>query len=106
MAMASTPPDLAAILESIRARMAGEAAAAVQPASAPRDPPAKPAPPDLRAKTARLVPEPLIDGSGVTLEAVFAAVLEPMLRQWLDANLPEICERVARAEVRRLTGGE
>jgi cell pole-organizing protein PopZ len=35
---------------------------------------------------------------------LFTAVLEPMLRQWLDANLPEICERIAQAEIRRLTG--
>ena len=41
---------------------------------------------------------------GTTVEALFTALLEPMLRQWIDANLPEICERVAQAEIRRLTG--
>jgi cell pole-organizing protein PopZ len=42
--------------------------------------------------------------SGVTLEALMRSLLEPMLQAWLDAHLPELCERIAQAEIRRLTG--
>ena len=91
--MSSTPTDLDAILESIRSRVTGEVAGTV----------ASPLP-DLPAKPARLLPAPVVDAAGTTVEALFTAVLEPMLRQWIDANLPEICERVAQQEIRRLTG--
>lgn len=91
--MSSTPTDLDAILESIRSRVTGEVAAAAPPPL-----------PDLPAKPARLAPAPVVDATGTTVEALFTAILEPMLRQWLDANLPEICERAAQAEIKRLTG--
>jgi hypothetical protein len=90
--MNSAPDDLDAILESIRTRVVGDAAA-------PAPPPPEPAP-----RPAQLLPAPVIDGAGVTVEALFTALLEPMLRQWLDAHLPEICERIAQTEIRRLTG--
>ena len=89
--MTATPPDLDAILESIRARVVGEVAA----------PPPAPAAP---ARPGKLTPTPVIDAAGTTVEALFTALLEPMLRQWIDAHLPEICERAAQAEIRRLTG--
>ncbi len=41
-----------------------------------------------------------------TLEGLIRSMLEPMLKTWLDANLPEIVDRAARAEIRRLTGHE
>lgn len=41
-----------------------------------------------------------------TIDAFLRSMLEPMLRQWLDANLPEIVERVTEAEIRRLTKTE
>jgi hypothetical protein len=90
--MTAKPTDIDAILESIRTRVTGEVAATVAP------------PPALPPKPARLLPTPVVDATGVTVEALFTAVLEPMLRQWLDAHLPEICERIAQAEIRRLTG--
>jgi len=43
---------------------------------------------------------------GPTLEETVQAMLAPMLRQWLDANLPAIVEDVAIREVRRLSGRE
>ena len=41
--------------------------------------------------------------SDVTLEALVRSALEPMLKAWLDAHLPEIVERAAQAEIVRLT---
>ncbi|KAB7643700.1 DUF2497 domain-containing protein [Polymorphobacter fuscus] len=87
-------PDLDAILESIRLRMTGDAA----PPAAP--PPQVAAPPPLRK--APLVPPPAAS-TGTTVDALVTSILEPLLRQWIDANLPEICERVAQQEIRRLT---
>lgn len=92
--MTNTPTDLEAILESIRTRVTGEAAAEIAP------PPEVPLP----RKAAKLLPTPLVDASGITVEALLTTLLEPMLRQWLDAHLPEICERIAQQEIRRLTG--
>ena len=89
--------DFDAILESIRSRVAGEAVGAASP-------PVPPTLPPLPPKAARLLPEPVVGNGAVTVDALFRAVLEPMLQQWLDANLPEICERVAQSEIRRLTG--
>ena len=40
----------------------------------------------------------------VTLEALVRSALEPVLKQWLDAHLPEIVDRAAQAEIARLTG--
>jgi cell pole-organizing protein PopZ len=91
--MSEAPTDFDAILESIRTRVTGEVAATVVPPVA-----------ELPAKAKKLLPTPLVDASGTTVEALFTALLEPMLRQWIDANLPEICERIAQAEIRRLTG--
>ena len=42
--------------------------------------------------------------TGTTLDALMRSLLEPMLKAWLDAHLPEIVEGVARAEIARLTG--
>lgn len=91
-AMSSDPTDFDAILESIRTRVTGEVAAAA------------PLPvPELSPKARTLLPTPVVDAAGTTVEALFTAILEPMLRQWIDANLPEICERIAQEEIRRLT---
>lgn len=48
--------------------------------------------------------EPARTDAAPTLEAVVRSMLEPQLKAWLDANLPELVERVALAEIRRLTG--
>ena len=41
---------------------------------------------------------------GITLEALVRSMLAPMLKEWLDAHLPEIVETATHAEIRRLTG--
>lgn len=90
--MSSDPTEFDAILESIRSRVTGEVAAAEPPPV-----------PELPPKAKKLLQPPVVDASGTTVEALFTAILEPMLRQWIDANLPEICERIAQDEIRRLT---
>jgi hypothetical protein len=44
------------------------------------------------------------DGSGPeTLEGLVRALLQPMLKSWLDANLPEIVEQMVAREIARIT---
>ena len=38
------------------------------------------------------------------LDAYMQTLLEPALKAWLDANLPEIVDRAVHAEIARLTG--
>ena len=40
--------------------------------------------------------------SGNTVEAMVQAMLRPMLKDWLDANLPGIVEAQVRKEVERI----
>lgn len=47
-------------------------------------------------------PEPGSDGS---LEGLVREMLRPMLREWLDANLPELVEAMVAREIKRITGG-
>ena len=46
-------------------------------------------------------PEPGSDGS---LEGLVREMLRPMLREWLDAHLPELVETMVAREIKRITG--
>lgn len=49
--------------------------------------------------------KPQIVRSGETsLEGMVREMLRPMLAQWLDANLPEMVERLVKAEIARIAG--
>jgi cell pole-organizing protein PopZ len=41
---------------------------------------------------------------GPTLEDLVRAELRPLLKDWLDANLPSMVERLVRAEIERVVG--
>lgn len=43
------------------------------------------------------------EGADNTLESLVREMLKPMLREWLDANLPELVERIVAREVERIT---
>ena len=81
------------------------------PAPAPR---AAPADPILSPRAAeasrgaldvlsRLIVKPEVEGSD-TLEALVREMLRPMLRDWLDANLPAMVENMVSQEIARITG--
>lgn len=89
-----------------------ETAPAPVPAPAPK---AAPAP----AKTESLISEnvaasvkssfgALHGGMGVssssTIEGLVSEMLRPMLKEWLDENLPETVERLVREEIQRIQG--
>ena len=40
-----------------------------------------------------------------TLEEIVRETLRPMLKSWLDENLPRVVERMVRAEIERVTRG-
>ena len=43
-------------------------------------------------------------GADRTLEALVGELLKPMLREWLDAHLPGMVERMVSGEVKRISG--
>jgi cell pole-organizing protein PopZ len=46
-------------------------------------------------------------GSGMTLEGLMRDMLRPMLKEWLDENLPAVVERMVEKEIARISrGGE
>ncbi len=99
------PPGIAAIMAAIRQEVAAPpvppAAAAAAPATV-AEPESAPAPPALRSEDAAR--SPAAAPSPLAIDAEARALLAPMLRDWLDRNLPEIVERAVHAELRRLTG--
>ncbi|MGA8292069.1 MAG: DUF2497 domain-containing protein, partial [Rhodoplanes sp.] len=40
-----------------------------------------------------------------TLEDIARDLLRPMLKTWLDDNLPQLVERLVRAEIERISRG-
>lgn len=46
------------------------------------------------------------DAPSNTLEGLVSDMLRPMLREWLDANLPELVEKIVAKEIARLTQGQ
>jgi uncharacterized protein len=47
----------------------------------------------------------VMTGDAATLEDVMHEMLRPMLRAWLDDNLPGMVERLVRDEIERLKRG-
>lgn len=44
-------------------------------------------------------------GGGVTLDALMREMLRPMLKEWLDENLPSVVERMVEKEIARISRG-
>jgi len=79
-----------------------EAASADNPAIVMSDAPAKAARESLIHLSQLLIrPE---DGPSNTLEGLVREMLRPMLKEWLDARLPEIVEAMVKREIDRITG--
>jgi cell pole-organizing protein PopZ len=94
-------------------------------AAAPVEPDPAPVAPEIASKTAdpilsdraaqasrgqlealsRMVVKPEVPGSD-TLEGLVRELVKPMLRDWLDANLPQIVETMVSREISRITGGQ
>jgi cell pole-organizing protein PopZ len=48
--------------------------------------------------------QPKVWSEGPTLEDLVRVTLRPLLKEWLDANLPPIVERLVRTEIERVVG--
>ena len=48
-------------------------------------------------------PGPAVDANGKTIEELVKEMLRPMLKEWLDRNLPPMVERFVEREIVRLT---
>ena len=94
--MSDLPPTIDAILESIRVRVSGEVPA----------PPPTPLPVSSEADEDEIVDLGAVslEQSAMTLDGLMRQMLTPLLKNWLDDNLPEIVERVAQAEIKRISG--
>ena len=55
------------------------------------------------ASLSKLIVRPEPDSDG-TLEGMVREMLRPMLKDWLDANLPELVETMVAKEIARITG--
>ena len=106
-------PNLASILDSIRATVGGEptrqpaAADEPEPEEAAPEPVAKPAKASRKA-AAPATPAPAVPASvlsgGRTVEEFLAELIRPQVDAWLKANLPELIQKMAADEIARLTG--
>ena len=47
----------------------------------------------------------LLSGSARTVDDLVEDLLRPMLRSWLDINLPPLVERLVREEIERVARG-
>lgn len=101
--MSDLPSNIDAILASIRSRMNDDGTMA--PLDVPEPEPADTAPPALPAPVTGIA-QIAMTSSAMTLEDVVRSMLEPLIKGWLDAHMPEIVETLAQAEIKRLTGRE
>ena len=62
----------------------------------------RPVPRDLLPRT----PTPRPGGGDITLDALAREMLQPMLADWIDRNLPDMVERMVQAEIRRMIDKE
>lgn len=106
-------PNLASILDSIRATVGGETPPAPAPEPDPEpeeiyEEPAAPAAaakPRSTRKAASPAPAVAVPSSGgKTVEEFLAELIRPQVDAWLKANLPELIQKMAADEIARLTG--
>ncbi len=96
-------PNLASILDSIRATVGGDTPPNPTPESDPEpEGDARPAR-AARAKAPSAAPAP-VPPPHRTVEEFLAELIRPQVDSWLKAHLPEIVQKMAAEEIRRLTG--
>lgn len=86
------PAEPAAPVQRAVERLRQAEAEMPQPA-APR-----PVPRDLMPRT----PPPRPTDGDITLDALVREMLQPLLSDWIDRNLPDMVERLVQAEIRRM----
>lgn len=96
-------PNLASILDSIRATVGGDTP--LNPALDPDpDPEAEPRPARAGRAKASAQSAAAVPPASKTVEEFLADLIRPQVDEWLKAHLPEIVQKMAAEEIRRLTG--
>jgi uncharacterized protein len=103
------PEDDIEFAESAASRAINRPPAYAPPAF---DPPAAPAGPILSQTTVSAVESAfntlahtVLSNNARTLEDLVKEMLRPMLKSWLDDNLPGLVERIVKAEIERVSRG-
>lgn len=99
--MTEPPAALDAILASIRARVTAPGEMEDDETPPPVIGAAPAAPPQPVVPLAEVAVTPA--SAAMTLDELIRSLLAPQIKAWLDANMPEIVEKLAREEIRRLT---
>lgn len=109
-ALILSEPDLAPVEAVLELKNAAPVTFAAEPAPAPIEPVAPIVSEEAR-QASRNALESLSamivkpdDAPSNTLEGLVQDMLRPMLKEWLDANLPQIVEGVVAKEVARISG--
>jgi uncharacterized protein len=104
------PQDDLEFMESVASRAINRPPAYEPPAFDP--PPAPPAGPILSQGTVSAVESAfntlahtVLSNNARTLEDLVKEMLRPMLKSWLDDNLPGLVERIVKAEIERVSRG-
>lgn len=58
-----------------------------------------------KLNTPKLTPDMPLGASGLTIEAMIREMLRPMLKDWLEENLPVMVERIVAQEIERVSRG-
>lgn len=53
-----------------------------------------------------VVPSPGLGNAGLTIETMVREMLRPILKEWLDENLPSVVERMVEKEIARVARGD
>jgi cell pole-organizing protein PopZ len=106
------PEDDLEFTESAASRVM-QRPAAYEPSSRAFDSPTGPPPPQILSQTTITAVESafnslahtVLSNNARTLEDLVKEMLRPMLKSWLDDNLPGLVERIVKAEIERVSRG-
>lgn len=108
---ASPPEDQVAVAPAAMPQAAPPAPRAAAPTPEPREAPV-PVPGLLSPESGAAIagafdqlPRGILAGSHRTVDGLVEDLLRPMLRDWLDDNLPPLVERLVREEIERVSRG-
>jgi len=100
------PRDDIEFIESGRlAHKASSFEPAFEPAAAPKQPILAPSTVNAVESAFNALANTVLSNNARTLEDLVKEMLRPMLKSWLDDNLPALVERIVKAEIERVSRG-
>jgi len=111
---AAALPEAEEVLELTETVEEEEAVSMAQTPESPSGPQAEPTPAEIVSENVLAASRRRIESLSAmvvkpesgpeTLEGLVREMLRPMLKEWLDANLPDLVERVVAREISRISG--